>query len=334
MPAKPTMSAMPTDRPKLAAPATPVLSIVVISYNTRALTLDCLASVYAQTRTPFELIVVDNGSSDGSAQAIAAAFPQVKLIAEDTNHGFAPAHGIALAGASAPWLLLLNPDTVVLDGALDKLLAFAERRPEAGIWGGRTLFGDGSLNPMSCWRRMTLWNVFCRVTGLTGIFPRSGVFNAEAYGGWPRDSERAVDIVTGCLFLLRRDLWDRLGGFDPDFTMYGEEADLCLRARKTGVRPRLTPDVSIIHYGGASETVRADKMVRLMRAKMELIKRHFSAPTRGLGRALFRLWPLSRWIVLRAGGTLLRRRNLQDRAQTWAEIWSRRKEWQDGFAQP
>lgn len=323
---------MPTDTAMPAPPRAPVLSIVVISYNTREMTLDCLASVHTQTRTPFELIIVDNASSDGSAQAIAAAFPQVKLVAEDTNHGFARAHDIALAHVSAPWLLLLNPDTVVLDRALDKLLAFAKRTPEAGIWGGRTLFADHSLNPMSCWRQMTLWNVFCRVSGLTGIFPRSGVFNSEAYGGWQRDSERAVDIVTGCLFLLRRELWDRLGGFDAAFTMYGEEADLCLRARKLGVRPRTTPEVEVIHYGGASDTVRADKMVRLMRAKTELIKRHFPAYTRRLGMALFRLWPLSRRLAMGLGGTFLRRQGLKDRSRTWAEIWQRRKEWQNGFS--
>ncbi|MDE3120769.1 MAG: glycosyltransferase family 2 protein, partial [Paracoccaceae bacterium] len=119
----------------------PQLSIIVVSYNTRDMTLACLASVFAQTRTPFEVIVVDNASTDGSAEAIGAAFPQVRLMAETTNHGFAAAHRLAVPVARAPWLLLLNPDTVVLNGALDKLLAFAERTPDAGIWGGRTLFG-------------------------------------------------------------------------------------------------------------------------------------------------------------------------------------------------
>ena len=310
----------------------PDISIVIISYNTRQMTLDCIASVYDQTVTPFEIIVVDNASSDGSAEAIARAYPDITVIAETENHGFGPAHEIAERHASAPWLLLLNPDTVVLNGAIDTLLTFAQRTPAAGIWGGRTLFGDGSLNPMSCFGRMTLWSTFCRVAGLNGIFRSSTLFNSEYMGTWPRDSERAVDIVSGCLLLLRRDTWDQLGGFDRIFAMYGEEVDLCLRAHKIGLRPRITPDAEIVHYAGASETVRADKMVRLMRAKMELIKRHFPPATRRLGLGLFALWPLSRRVAMGLAGTLLRRPALKDKAKTWAEIWDRRDEWKNGFS--
>jgi GT2 family glycosyltransferase len=309
----------------------PILSIIVISYNTRQMTLDCLASVQAQTTLPHEVIVVDNASTDGSAEAIAAAFPDVHLIAETTNHGFAPAHDIALPHAKAPWLLLLNPDTVVLDHAIDRLFAFAQAHPEAGIWGGRTLYADRSLNPYSVWGRMTPWSTFCRVSGLSGLMRRSELFNPETYGLWPRDSVREVDIVVGCLFLMRRTDWDALGGFDPAFVMYGEEADLCLRARAAGHRPTMTPDAQIVHYGGASETVQADKMVRLMRAKTELVKRHFRPGTRRMGRALFALWPWSRWVATGVAGRVLDSPSLRDKSRTWGEIWQRRAEWRDGF---
>jgi GT2 family glycosyltransferase len=317
----------------MSSPA-PILSIIVVSYNTRDMTLACLASVRDQTRTPFQLIVVDNASSDGSAKAIAAAFPDVILLAETINHGFAPAHDIALPHATAPWVLLLNPDTVVLDGAIDKLMDFATRCPEAGIWGGRTLYGDRSLNPSSCWRQMTLWSTFCRTSGLSGVFPASEIFNSEPFGRWPRDTERDVDIVTGCFFLMRRADWDTLGGFDPAFTMYGEEADLCLRAKAAGFQPRICPEAEIIHYGGASETVRADKMVRLMRAKTELIQRHFRPGTRTLGKALFALWPLSRALATGVAGRVLNRPHLRETSQVWAEIWARRKEWRQGMGAP
>ena len=126
----------------------PTMTVVVVSYNTRAMTLECLASLYAQTRAAFEVIVVDNASTDGSAAAIAEAFPQVRLLAERTNHGFAPAHDLAVPLARGRWILLLNPDTVILDGAVDRLLAFAEATPGAMIWGGRTLYADRSLNPI------------------------------------------------------------------------------------------------------------------------------------------------------------------------------------------
>jgi GT2 family glycosyltransferase len=309
----------------------PKVSIIIISYNTRQMTLDCIASVYEQTHVPFELIVVDNASSDGSAGAIAERFPDVHLIAETANHGFAPAHNIALPQASAPWVLLLNPDTLVLDGAVDRVLAFADRTPEAGIWGGRTLYGDHRLNPYSCWRAMSLWTIFCRVSGLTGMFPKSGLFNSEEYAGWDRDTERAVDIVTGCFFLIKRDTWDALGGFDPDFTMYGEEADLCLRARKMGVRPRITPEAVIVHYGGASEPVAADRIIRVIRAKAELIIRHFPPVAKQLGQGLFTLFPWSRMIATSLGAKILKRENLAKTSKVWTEVWARRAEWKDGF---
>jgi len=309
----------------------PELSIVVISYNTRDMTLACLASVYTETAVPFELIVVDNASTDGSAEAIAAAFPDARLIAEATNHGFAPAHDIALKHATAPWLLLLNPDTVVLDGALDKLLDYAKSTPKAGIWGGRTYFADKTLNPGSCWGRMTLFSLISRLLFLSNLFPGSRLLNREEIGRWRRDTERQVDIVTGCLFLMRRDDWDALGGFDPAFMMYGEETDLCLRAANEGFRPRITPDATIIHHGGASDTIRTDKMVRLLRARTELIIRHFPTTTRWLGRLAQILWPLSRaiaWRVVAVAG----RKGAAEKAATWWEIWRRRDEWKGGYS--
>lgn len=311
--------------------SSPTVSIIVISYNTKQMTLECLASVYEQTKVPFEIIVVDNASPDGSAEAIAEAFPDVKLIAETTNHGFAPAHVVAMPHATAPWVLLLNPDTLVLNSAIDEVLSFAERTPDAGIWGGRTVYGDHSPNPYSCWRAMTLWNVFCRTTGLTGIFRNSPLFNNEEYAGWDRSTEREVDIVTGCFFLIKRDMWDRLGGFDPDFTMYGEEADLCLRAQKLGARPRITPDATIVHYGGASESVAADRRIRIYRSKAELVQRHFPAWQKPIAQKLFMVFPWTRWMANAALGRVLKRDSMLEKAQMWAEIWARRSEWSYGF---
>lgn len=302
----------------------PELSILVVSYNTRDLTLACLESVYEETLTPFELIVVDNASTDGSAEAIALEFPKATLIARPDNLGFARANNLAAQSARGKQLLLLNPDTVVLNNAIDRLCAFARAQPEARIWGGRTLFGDQSLNPSSCWRRITLWNLFCRWTGLTGLAHNSPLFNSESYGGWPRDAIREVDIVTGCLLLIARADWDRLDGFDPAFIMYGEDADLCLRARADlDARPAVTPEATIIHYGGASETVRSDKLVRLLRAKAELIERHISIPQRALARMMLAAWPLSRAVVF----------GLFNRSTPWREAWRRRAEWRRGFSE-
>jgi GT2 family glycosyltransferase len=314
--------------PPAALPAAPdrepVVSVLVISYNTRAMTLACLRSLRAETRVPHEVVVLDNASSDGSAEAIAAAFPEVTLIASRENLGFAGGNNRAAEQARGRFILLLNPDTVVLDGAVDRLVAFAERTPRARIWGGRTLYADGRLNPASCWRRMTLWNAFCRTAGLAGLFPGSGLFNAEAYGGWDRGTVRAVDLVSGCFFLIERELWRALGGFDRDFFMFGEEADLCLRARALGADPHVTPDAVIVHHGSASMPDQAEKMAMLLQAKVALVRRHFPAWQRPLGVALVRLWPLSRMLAGRlAGGRAA--------GSMWAAVWARRAAWAGGY---
>ena len=309
----------------------PAVSIIVVSYNTSEMTRACLQSVVAETTVPYELIVVDNASSDGSAAAIKAEFPDILLMEEAENHGFAGANNLAARYARGNHLLLLNPDTVILNSAIDRLYSFSARVPDARIWGGRTLFGDGSLNYGSCWRRMTLWNIFCRTTGLTGVFPKSKFFNSEGYGRWDRNAERQVDIVTGCFFLIARRDWEALSGFDSTFFMYGEEADLCLRAeRDLGAAPRVTPDATIIHYGGASERVRTDKMVRLLSAKIELVNRHIPAWQRPLARGLFRLWPLTRRVALDVLAFIGSQKGSESRS-VWHAVWERRAEWQNGF---
>ena len=189
------------------------------------MTLDCIASVIAETTVPYELIVLDNASADGSAAAIAAAYPGIRLIASRENLGFARGNNVAAREARGKYLLLLNPDTLVLDHALDRIVAFAERTP-AGAHLGRphAAAATGSLNPTSVFGDMTLWSLFCRASGLALVFKGSAFFNSEFYGAWQRDSERDVDVVMGCFFLIRRDRWEALGGLDPTFVMYGEEA--------------------------------------------------------------------------------------------------------------
>ncbi len=308
--------------------STPTLTVIVVSYNTREITLACLRSLYEQTGDlAFETIVVDNASPDGSADAIAEAFPQATLIRRDDNLGFAGANNLAAQSATGDYLLLLNPDTVVLDSAVQRLIAFAKSRPEALIWGGRTLFEDRSLNPASCWKRQTPWSVFCRAAGLSTLLKDTTLFDPESYGSWPRDTVREVDIVSGCFFLIERSTWERLGGFDPAFFMYGEEADLCLRAaRELGARPAVTPEATIVHLGGASENVRADKLVRLLDAKARLIRRHWSPLTAGFGVAMLKAWSISRgvagWLTSVHGHPARR-----EAAQAWMDAWRRRSEW-------
>ena len=314
-----------------AAPP-PVISILVISYNTRAMTLECLASIAAQTTIPHEVIVVDNASPDGSAAAIAQAFPHIRLIAADENHGFAKGNNIAARHARGDYVLLLNPDTLVLDRAIDKLVAFAERAPEAGIWGGRTVYADGSLNAGSCNSLQTLWSIFCRTSGLAIAFSSSEWLNPENYGAWDRSTEREVGYVCGCLFLIKRAFWNDLGGFDLTFVMYGEETDLCHRARARGARPRVTPEATIVHYAGASSKRRSDKDALILKSKVTLAQRYLPRWQHGPAVFLLRMWPLSR----KLGGEILSRltgsAGAAEAARRWGAVWEARRSWQDGFA--
>src|SRR5262249_12144867 len=138
----------------------------------------------------WELIVVDNASTDGSPEAIAARFAGAHVVALADNVGFACGNNVAAERACGKYLLLLNPDTVVLDGAIQKLHAFAESHPKAGIFGGRTVFADGKLNPSSCWARPTPWSALSLAAGLAHFFPGSRVFDRESLGWWARDDVR------------------------------------------------------------------------------------------------------------------------------------------------
>ena len=309
---------------------TPELSILLVNWNTRQLTLDCLASVIAETtRTEYEIIVVDNGSSDGSAEAIARAFPHVRLIESPENLGFARATNLQAGEARGDKLLLLNTDTVVLDGAIDALMEFSRRVPEARIWGGRTLFADGSLNPTSCWGRMSGWSCLTQALGLSAAFPESRLLNPRAYPGWLRDSEREVDIVTGCLFLIDRAFWMELGGFDPRFFMFGEEAELCLRAKEAGARPMITPAATIVHYDGASNRDPVQKAVHMLQSTLGVIDLHMAGGERALARAAtVGGVALRRWLYGLTGRISPAR--FGGAADKWRAIWARRGEWQEG----
>jgi N-acetylglucosaminyl-diphospho-decaprenol L-rhamnosyltransferase len=312
-------SSITTDQKQAPIP----LSVLIVSFNTRYLTLDCLRSLYAETLDiSFEVIVVDNASSDGSAPAIAEAFPQVRLIALDKNLGFGPANNLAAKQAVGKYVLLLNSDTVVLDRAVDRLVTFAETNQDAMIWGGRTVFPDGTLNPQSCWRYMSRWSLFCHASGLTGVFRSLDFFNREAYGGWDRGSERQVEFVSGCFLLTTRKTWEALGGFDERFFMYAEEADLCFRAEAFGAKPMVTPKATIIHYGGKSEAVREDKLVKLFAGRMTFAIKHWSTSKASSARYLMllhcRIRAISEAVLFKKG-------------RPWTGLLVRRQSWENGY---
>jgi len=308
------------------------LSVIIVSYNTRKLTLKCLESIYRETaNVRFETILVDNASIDDSAYAVAEEYPQVRVIALKENIGFARANNLASKSARGKYLLLLNPDTVIINNAVEKILVFAQQNQKAGIWGGRTIFPDGSLNPTCCYGEMTPWSLFCRAIGLATVFPNSTLFNPECFGSWQYDSVRKINIVTGCFMLMKTSVWKQLGGFNPLFFMYGEEVDFCLRAKKLGYTPMFSPVAEIIHYGEASEVHQVNRWVKVFRAKTTVIQLHWPQRHIGLGLRTLLVWAASRAAIMTILAGLAPKRFSPQR-EKWTEVWRRRKEWQLGFA--
>jgi N-acetylglucosaminyl-diphospho-decaprenol L-rhamnosyltransferase len=299
------------------------VTVIIVSYNTRALTLAAIRTLLETTReTRLHVVVLDNDSHDGSADAVAEEFSEIELIRSSENFGFARANNIVAEKAETEWLLLLNPDTECHPGAVDNLMRFARETPQAGIWGGRTVFPDGSLNIASCWNRMTLWSVFCRTTGLSALLWRSEWFNSEAIGDWKRDTPRHVDVVVGCFFLIRRALWRELGGFNLKYFMYGEEADLCLRAARKGYRPMITPEAQIMHIVGAASSQSSRKKIFVSKARSTLMRDHWPAWQVPVGLGL--MWGGA---ALRALVETLRR----SESTTHRETWAARRDWLAGF---
>jgi len=307
----------------------PEVTVIMVSYNTRALTLTAISTLLANAGdVTFRLIVWDNASHDGSADAIASAFPDIELIRSAENVGFAVANNNAAKTVDSEWILLLNPDTETHPRSVENLLRFAKAHPEAGIVGGRTVFPDGSLNIASCWNRMTPWSLLCSALGLSKVFANSPLFNPEGIGGWRRDSVRHVDIVVGCFLMLPTKLWHELDGFSARYFMYGEESDMCLRAAKLGYRPMITPDAQIMHLVGASITKREDKIVKVVRAKATLIRDHWSKKTIPVGIGLLWLWAATRTAGARAVATVSGKKA---GAERWQVIWRQRNDWLKGY---
>ena len=307
----------------------PDVSILIVTYKCRDEARDCLASIYGQEHgVSFETLVLDNDSGDGTVEMVRSEFPQATLVALDENIGFAAGMNRLAESARGEFVLLLNPDTVVRAGALASLVAFARAEPKHGLYGGRTVNPDGTPHPASCWGKPTLWSLTCFATMLSTAFKGSALFDPESLGGWQRDSVREVDIVTGCLLLAPRALWQELEGFDARFFMYGEDADLSFRARALGYRPAITPEAVVTHEIGVSSATREDKLLLLFRGKATLLRKHW----RGL-RLRAGLFLLSAGVGVRSLLAVLGRRT-DPRAAAWRQVWRERRGWLAGYRDP
>ena len=228
------------------------LSIVIICWNDWKVIGDCLRSIFEQTTNlRFEVIVSDNGSTDGSVDSIRREFPRARIVENGANLGFAKGNNAGIRVAQGEYVLILNPDTIIRDRALEKLVGFADEHPDAGAFGCRVLNPDGSFQtparPMPTVLRYFLAAVFLRWLGRI-----SDRFGSDVYPGWQGLDMRPIGFQSGCCVMFRRAPLNQLGGFDESFFYHYEESDLCHRVWKSGSSVLYYPGAEIIHLGGQS----------------------------------------------------------------------------------
>jgi GT2 family glycosyltransferase len=244
----------------------PDVSIVIVSWNTRDILRECLQSIIRETRRPYEIIVVDNASSDGSTAMIEAEYPQIVLITNNKNRGFAAATNQGLKVAAGRYLLMLNPDTVILEHAIDKMIVWLNDHPDVGCAGCQVLNADGSIDK-TCFSDLSPFRLLLAEVGLHRL---------NLYPGWDRRSEKDVGVVTGMFMLIPRHILDEVGLMDEAFFVYAEEADLCRRIWGANLRCVFTPVARIIHYGAQSSRQIKQRMYnQQQKSKLIYMRKHY-----------------------------------------------------------
>ena len=250
--------------------APPLLSICIVSWNTRQLLKDCLESIYADPQSPaWEVIVVDNASTDDSAAMVESCFPQVELIASPGNRGFAGGNNLAMERARGRYLLLLNSDTQVEPGALTGLVDFMEAHPQAGAAGPKLVHADGALQ-LSCGRLPNLTSELINKLLLHKLFPYFKL------GRWDHAEIRAVGWVTGACLLVRREVVEQVGRLDTRIFMFYEDLEWCMRIRKAGWKIFYYPFSQVLHLGGQSTRQNLGSMLVVSQQSLfYLFQKHF-----------------------------------------------------------
>lgn len=253
------------------------VSILVVNYNTCQLTVDCLRSVYAsKTEYRYEVILIDNNSSDDSVAVISEQFPQVRLIENNQNTGFAKANNQGMEIAQGRYILLLNSDTIVQADTLQTMVAFMDLNPVTGAAGCKVVLPDGSLDK-ACKRGFPTPSAsFYYAFGLSRLFPNHPRFNQYQLGHRDPDQEYPVDCLVGAFMLVRRETVEQVGGLDEEFFMYGEDVDWCYRIKQAGWGIHYYPRTQIIHVKGGSARKRPMKIIyEFHRAMILFHRKHY-----------------------------------------------------------
>ncbi|MHC4516053.1 MAG: glycosyltransferase family 2 protein [Planctomycetota bacterium] len=278
--------------------AEPTLSVVVLSWNTKDLTLACLRSLHAgEPRHPTEVLVIDNASTDGSADAIAEQFPQARLARNDTNRGYAAANNQGASLARGRFLCLLNSDTEVPSGALDALVDFLLEHGDYGAVAPRLSNQDGSVQ-RACMRFPGLLTALCYDTFLGRFWPGSIVERRYEMADFDHLESRDVDQPPGAAFLMNRQEFLDLGGLDETLFLFFNDVDLCQRLWRQGRRIRYLADVDVVHHRGASTKGFDDFVVTWHRNRMAYYRKRYGPLVVPYMRMIVRLRALQEWFAL------------------------------------
>jgi GT2 family glycosyltransferase len=284
---------------------------VIVSFNVREHLLDALRALYASSDVSIEASVIDNASSDGSADAAAAAFPQATVVRNDTNLGFGKASNVGIERTRGEFLLLLNPDVMVEQTCIRTLADFMLANPKAGAVGPRLARPDGRLDLASRRGFPTPRAAFYRLILLSRLFPRSPRFNRYNMGYMPADQVHEIDAGTAACLMIRRSAIEQVGPFDPDYFMYGEDLDLCFRLKQAGWKIFYAPAAAATHIKGASSRQATSAMLREFHRAMWIFHRkHYASGLSGPANGLVWLGIWGRWALLSLRAKLNRDRTV------------------------
>ncbi|MBS1597151.1 MAG: glycosyltransferase [Bacteroidetes bacterium] len=266
----------------LTCSITVTLSVIIVNYNVKYFLEQCLCSVEKAIATDphliqTEIFVVDNHSSDGSMDYLRYKFPGVQFFSNAENTGFAKANNQALAKATGKYILFLNPDTIIAEDSITICIAFMKTNRNAGAIGVRMIDGNGNFLKESKRGFPSSWASFCKLSGLTALFPHSKLFASYYMGHLNQNINHQVDILSGAFMLIRKELLDKTGGFDEQFFMYAEDIDLSYRMQQAGYRNYYLASTTIIHFKGESTRKDLHYVKLFYKAMVQFMRKHISS---------------------------------------------------------
>ncbi len=255
------------------------VSVIIVNYNVKLLLEQCLISVgKALQGLDAEIWVVDNNSTDGSKEYFSGRFPAVNFIWLTENVGYAKANNIALDKATGKYILFLNPDTIVAEDAIVKPLYFLDHQVITGALGIKMFDGNGNYLKESKRGMPSLWNTFCKMFGLTAAFPKSKLLAGYYMGQLNENENNEVDVLCGAYLLVKKEVLDKVGSFDEQFFMYGEDIDLSYRIKLSGYKNYYFAETSIVHYKGESTKAGDLNYIKYFYGSMNIfVKKHYSS---------------------------------------------------------